>query len=107
MAPQYPNLFMANLEEKFLQSTHIKPLLYLRYIDEIFLLRTLGEELLRFYKNIYSEDQDINITISSEEVNFLDTALRLKSNTLHTSLLGVPEVAHHFSFIKSFNFYQT
>ena len=40
MAPQYANVFMANLEENFLQNTHNKPLIYLRYIDDIFLLWT-------------------------------------------------------------------
>ena len=38
MAPQYANIFMSNLEENFLQNTHNKPLIYLRYIDDIFLL---------------------------------------------------------------------
>ena len=53
MAPHYVNIFMANLEENFLQNTHNNFLLYLRYIDDIFLLWTHGEEeLLRFYKYI-------------------------------------------------------
>ena len=46
MAPQYANIFMANLEKNFLQNTHNKPLIYLRYIDDIFLLWTHGEEKL-------------------------------------------------------------
>ena len=85
MAPQYANIFMANLEEKVLQNIHInKPLLYLKYIDDIFLLWTHGEEeLLRFHKDFNSEDQDIDIRVrtinhSAEKVNFLDTTTRLK-----------------------------
>ena len=51
---------MANLEENFLQNTHSKPLLYLRYIDDIFLLRTHGKEkLLQFQNDYNSEDHDI------------------------------------------------
>ena len=38
MAPKYANIFMSNLEENFLQNTRNKPLIYLRYIDDIFLL---------------------------------------------------------------------
>ena len=46
MAPQYTNIFMANLEENLWQNTHNKPLLYLRYIDDIFLSCTHEEEKL-------------------------------------------------------------
>ena len=50
---------MANLEQNFLQNTHNKPLLYFRYVDDIFLLWTHGkEELLRFHKDVNSEDLD-------------------------------------------------
>ena len=45
MAPQYANIFIANMEENFLQKTHNKLLIYCRYINDIFLLWTHGEEL--------------------------------------------------------------
>ena len=71
---------MANLDENFLQNTHNKPLLYLRYINDIFLLWTHGEELLQFHKDFNSENPGINITMNhlAEEVNFLDTTIKLK-----------------------------
>ena len=80
---------MANLEENFLQNIYNKSLIYLKYIDDIFLLWKHGEEeLLQFYKDLKSEVPDIHITMnhSIEEVNFLDTIIRLKNNTLQTSL---------------------
>ena len=89
MAPQYANIFMANLEENFLQNTHNTPLIYFRCIDDMFLLWTHGEEkLLQFYKDFNSEDPDIHVTMnhSTEGVNFPDTHIRLKNNTLQTSL---------------------
>ncbi|KAJ7344550.1 hypothetical protein JRQ81_000500 [Phrynocephalus forsythii] len=46
MAPQYSDIFMADLEH-FLNHCTQKPLLYLRYIDDIFLLWTHGEESLK------------------------------------------------------------
>ena len=73
MAFQYANIFMSNLEENFLRNTHNKPLIYLRYIDDIFLLWTHGEEkLLQFHKDFNSEDPDIHLTMnhSTKEVNF-------------------------------------
>ncbi|KAM7176581.1 uncharacterized protein RBU57_002185 [Macrochelys suwanniensis] len=46
MAPQYANIFMADLEQRFLSSRHLTPLLYLRYIDDIFIIWTHGKEKL-------------------------------------------------------------
>ncbi|KAJ7331931.1 hypothetical protein JRQ81_014111, partial [Phrynocephalus forsythii] len=47
MAPQYANILMADLEQCFLKHCTQKPLLYLRYIDDIFLIWTYGEESLK------------------------------------------------------------
>ena len=93
MAPQYANILMSNLEQNFLQNTNNKPLIYFRCIDDIFLLWTHGEEqLLQFHKNFNFEDPDIHFTInySTEEVNFLDTVIRLKNSTLQTGLYKKP-----------------
>ena len=81
MAPQYVNIFMANLEENFLRNTQSKPLLCLRYLDDIFLLRIhREEELLKFCKDFNLENHHIDITMnhSAEEVNFLDATIKLK-----------------------------
>ena len=37
MAPNYANLFMGDLEEEILDSYPLKPLVWYRYIDDIFL----------------------------------------------------------------------
>ncbi|KAJ7341578.1 hypothetical protein JRQ81_005850, partial [Phrynocephalus forsythii] len=47
MAPQYANIFMADLKQHFLSHCTQKPLLSLRYIDDIFLIWTHGEESLK------------------------------------------------------------
>ena len=44
MAPQYANSFMADLEEKILDKFPNKPIIYLRYIDDIFLIWTHTEK---------------------------------------------------------------
>ncbi|XP_074866010.1 uncharacterized protein LOC142021282 [Carettochelys insculpta] len=46
MAPQYANIFMVDLEQRFLSSRPLLPLLYLRYIDDIFIIWTHGIEAL-------------------------------------------------------------
>ena len=48
---------MANLEENILQITQNKRSLYLRNIDDIFMLWTYGEEELeQFHKNFIMEN---------------------------------------------------
>ena len=55
MAPSYANLFMGSLEEDFLNSEDSKPDLWLRFIDDIFLLWTHGHDsLLLFLERLNS-----------------------------------------------------
>ena len=42
MAPAYANLFMHDLESKLLDLAPVKHYLWLRYIDDIFMVRTAG-----------------------------------------------------------------
>ena len=46
IATQYANIFMANLEENLLQNTHNKLLLYLRYMNDIFLMDTQRRKII-------------------------------------------------------------
>ena len=47
MAPAYVNIFMHNLESQRLDLAPVRPFLWLRYIDDIFMLWTAGEEQLQ------------------------------------------------------------
>ena len=47
MAPAYANIFMHALESQLLGLAPVKPYLWLRYIDDIFMLWTAGEEQLQ------------------------------------------------------------
>ena len=75
MAPSYANLFMGVLEDRMINSYAYKPLVYLRYIDDIFMIWTEGEEKLndflshcnQIYKNIQFEQ-----VASKEKIPFLD-----------------------------------
>ena len=99
MAPQYANIFMANLEEQFLERVMNKPLIYLRYIDDIFMIWTHGEaELKQFHSKLNSVDPNIKLTLdySAEQVNFLDTTVIFKDNKLITSLYRKPTHTHSY-----------
>ena len=45
-APPYSCIFMSDLETKFLEGQQLQPLVWLRYIDDIFFTWTHGEENL-------------------------------------------------------------
>ncbi|CAI7935254.1 Hypothetical predicted protein [Podarcis lilfordi] len=73
MAPQYANIFMADLEQRFLNSYPLKPLLYLRYIDDIFIIWTHGQQTLdTFHQKFNDFHPTINLTMnqSMQEIHF-------------------------------------
>ena len=49
MAPPYAVLFMGKLEEEFLEAQSLKPIVWWRYIDDIFMLWRHGEENLKIF----------------------------------------------------------
>ena len=107
MAPNYANLFMAKFEENVITSYHastgLKPLVWYRYIDDIFLIWTHGDdELQKFltYVDSFSDARKMKSAIrfevnkSQHEVNFLDVKVSLEKGTLRTSLFSKPTDAH-------------
>uniref|UniRef100_A0A8C7YA98 Reverse transcriptase domain-containing protein n=1 Tax=Oryzias sinensis TaxID=183150 RepID=A0A8C7YA98_9TELE len=77
-APSYANIFMADWEEKALQKCKIKPLVYLRYLDDIFGICTNSkEEFLTFIKILDTHDSSIHLkyTFHERSIDFLDTTV--------------------------------
>ena len=53
-APPYACIYMEEVETGFLQTQRLKPLVWLRFIDDIFFTWTHGEENLKnFYERLY------------------------------------------------------
>ena len=50
-APPYAILFMADLEEKILNTSEKKPMIWWRYIDNIFFILEHGQESLEKFLN--------------------------------------------------------
>ena len=93
MAPQYANFFMSKLETEFLETCTLQPVLYSRYIDDIFFLWPHGEQaLLDFHSRFNDFHSTINLTMnySRESINFLDTTIMIKDDRIHTSLYRKP-----------------
>ena len=89
MAPPYAIIFMGDLEEKILEKSALKPLVWWRYIDDIFMLWQHGEENLKeFLKalNCYHPSIKFTSEYSKDKINFLDVNVFRKVDRLITDL---------------------
>ena len=99
MAPPYCILFLAELEEAFLETCEFKPEVWFRYIDDIFIIWTHGEEKLKsFLENLNNFHETIKFTSewSQKSVNFLDVQVSLKDGLFVTDLYVKPTDTHQF-----------
>ena len=78
-APPHTCIFMDDLETKFLQFQSLQPLVWFRYIDDIFFLWTHGKDKLeKFLYDLNSFDNNIKFFESSKEnVSFLDLIVKV------------------------------
>ena len=80
---------MDDLETKFLQSQSLQPLVWFRYIDDIFFIWTHGNDKLeKFLDDLNSFDNNIKFTHESSKDNviFLDLIVKLSKGRLTTDL---------------------
>lgn len=104
MAPTYANIFMHSIESKFLLTCPIKPTLYKRYLDDIFLIWTNTEkELLNFIQNFNLAHPNISFTesYSSTKVNFLDVEISVEKGSLITNVYRKPTDRQQYLHFKS------
>ncbi|CAN7976819.1 unnamed protein product, partial [Ixodes persulcatus] len=93
MAPNYANIFMAELEGRFLADRPIQPYFYRRYIDDIFMIWTGTEdELNTFISEYNSVHSSIRFThnVSQQAISFLDVTVEIQDNKLSTKLYRKP-----------------
>ena len=103
MAPAYANIFMDAIETSFLSSSPLKPSIYYRYTDDIFLIWPHGNDSLTHFlehaNNIYQ-----NIKFTHERSNttlpFLDVSVQIAQNKIFTTLHKKPTYKA-FSFIRT------
>ncbi|XP_044165755.1 uncharacterized protein LOC122949770 [Acropora millepora] len=99
MAPSYANLFMHDLESKLLAWVPVKPFIWLRYIDDIFMVWTEGEEkLLEFLKNINNFHDTIKFTFdwSRDLIHYLDVQVINNGGVIETDLYTKPTDKHQY-----------
>ena len=97
-APNYANLFMDRFETKALDNWPLKPLLWLRFIDDIFMIWTHGDDnLTEFITYLNSIHPTIKFTPESSltQINFLDTTVKINdSRDIYTTLYEKPTDTH-------------
>ena len=104
IAPSYANLFMGVLEQQMLSSYKYKPLAYFRYIDDIFMIWTEGEETLNeFSTHCNNQNKHIQFeqTISKNSIPFLDVSVILENGKLTTDLYSKPTDKHQYLYSTS------
>ena len=98
--PAYANLFMGDLERKLFAQSLLKPFIWWRYIDDIFMVWTHAEEKLdEFITHINSSHNTIKFTheFSDSSISFLDvTVLLNKNNQISTDLYVKSTDTHQY-----------
>ena len=115
-AVNYANLFLEELETKMLneykEKTKLRPLVWMRYIDDVFFIWHHGENSLKDFVKFcddYSSVAKMKSKIryethySTESVNFLDVNTKLEGNIISTSLYSKPTDAHLYLNAKSYH----
>ena len=105
VAPSFANIFMAHFEDTLVYTYHTQPLIWLRYIDDIFMVWNNGRESLdNFLTHLNSCHETIKFTsdISPESVTFLDTTVKIDSDRrVYTDLYCKPTDSHNYLLFES------
>ena len=110
MAPSYAILFMDELEQKLLDSADEKPLVWWRYIDDVFFIWEHGEEKLKlFLDHLNQAESSIKFTAnySQDSVEFLDVKVIRHGDTLITDLYIKPTDTHQYLHASSCHVYHS
>ena len=110
MAPAFANVFMGDFERKALNNSFDKPYIWWRYIDDIFLIWTLGEEKLdKFITNLNSLHQTVKFTSErpTTSIPFLDVNIQIYNGKLETDLYCKPRDKHQYLLHSSSHQYHT
>ena len=99
MAPSYANIFMGIYEEDFMQTQNLQPLLWNRFIDDVFMVWTHGVDALHdFFVALNAFCPHIQFTYewSSSKVHFLDVDVYNIDGHVETDLYIKPTDTHQF-----------
>ena len=94
LSPIVSNIFMEHFEKLALDSTPYKPSLWLRYVDDTFVVWPHGPERLQtFFDHLNSLRPSICFTMETESnnvISFLDVLVIREKTALATQVYGKP-----------------
>ena len=93
LGKNYACTYMGQWEEKLLENSTLKPIIFFRFIDDIFGLWQHGrEELIRFQKwaNGIHPNIQVDLRMSSTELEFLDVRVQMENGYIKTDLFQKP-----------------
>ena len=88
-APPYACIFMDEVETSFIETQEMKPLVWFRYIDDVFFIWTHGQEKLdSFLEELNRCNSYLKFTYESSKtsISFLDLKVSLSNGDLSTDL---------------------
>ena len=103
-APPYACIFMDQVESKFLQTQKFQPLVWFRYIDDIFFIWAHGENSLKDFMmefNNFNPSIKFTYEFSEASINFLDLNVKFSNGELQTSLYEKPRDRHQYLHFQS------
>ncbi len=98
-APAFANIYMNRIEEKYVYTNRIQPLIWYRFIDDIFSVFTCSREEVQSFIDDLNERTGLEFTatISDTKVDFLDTTVKIDDNRkLYTTLYTKPTDTHDY-----------
>ena len=105
LAPSFANIYMGWFEDTFVYTYKLQPLIWKRYIDDIFMVWQHGpEQLNEFVHHLNSKHETIKFTEESsiKSINFLDITVNLDNNgQITTDLYCKPTDSHNYLLFSS------
>ena len=98
LAPSFANTFTGNFENTNVYTNRTPPLLWLRFINDFFMIWIHDEQSLTDF-TLHTRHQSIKFTsdISKTSINFLDTTVSINPDgTLATDLYTKPTDSHNY-----------
>ena len=99
LAPGYACNTVGDFESTFVYTYDKQPLLFVRFIDDIFLIWQHGRASLEefiHYLNTRTDNFKFTQEISEYQVSFLDTVVKLSNNKIITDLYSKPTDSHNY-----------
>ena len=104
LSPVIANIYMEHFEELALQTAPLKPSLWLRYVDDTFVLWDHREDITPFLDHLNSLRPSIQFTMETEVDNklpFLDVQVEKSEEAFRTSVYRKPTATDRYLNFKS------